>query len=42
MAAFTDFLIEQMARMKDEWARRRAALVKAGELPERSESRSRR
>jgi DNA-binding transcriptional regulator GbsR (MarR family) len=35
VAAFTDFLIEQLSRMKDEWEVRRAALVASGELPER-------
>jgi DNA-binding transcriptional regulator GbsR (MarR family) len=35
-AAFTDFVIEQTVRMRQEWEARRAALVAAGELPERS------
>ena len=33
MSAFMDFVIEQMARMQQEWEARRAALVAAGELP---------
>jgi DNA-binding MarR family transcriptional regulator len=32
MAAFTDFVIEQVNRMKQEWLERRAALVAAGKL----------
>jgi len=36
MAAFTDFVIEQVNRMKQEWLERRAALVAAGKLPEGS------
>ncbi len=35
MSAFADFLVEQMPRMQKEWEERRAALVAAGELPER-------
>ena len=35
MSAFADFLLEQVARMKQEWEARRAELVAAGELPER-------
>jgi DNA-binding MarR family transcriptional regulator len=31
---FTDFLIEQINRMSQEWSGRRAALVAAGKLPE--------
>jgi DNA-binding MarR family transcriptional regulator len=31
---FTDFLIEQINRMSQEWSERRAALVAAGKLPE--------
>jgi DNA-binding transcriptional regulator GbsR (MarR family) len=31
---FTDFLIEQIKRMQQEWLERRAALVAAGKLPE--------
>jgi DNA-binding transcriptional ArsR family regulator len=34
-AAFADFVIEQVVRMRQEWEARRAALVAAGELPER-------
>jgi DNA-binding MarR family transcriptional regulator len=34
-AAFTEFVIEQTVRMRHEWEARRAALVAAGELPER-------
>ncbi len=34
MAEFADFLVEQMARMRQEWEARRAALVASGELPE--------
>ena len=34
MAAFTEFVIEQVNRMKQEWLERRAALVAAGKLPE--------
>jgi hypothetical protein len=37
MSEFTDFLIEQIDRMKQEWTERRAALVAAGTLPEQSE-----
>jgi DNA-binding MarR family transcriptional regulator len=35
MSAFADFLLEQVPRMQQEWEKRRAALVAAGELPER-------
>ena len=31
---FTDFVIEQVKRMQQEWLERRAALVAAGKLPE--------
>jgi hypothetical protein len=34
-AAFADFVVEQVVRMRQEWEARRAALVAAGELPER-------
>jgi hypothetical protein len=34
-AAFADFVIEQVVRMRQEWEARRSALVAAGELPER-------
>jgi DNA-binding MarR family transcriptional regulator len=33
-AAFADFVLEQVMRMKQEWPERRAALVAAGKLPE--------
>jgi DNA-binding transcriptional regulator GbsR (MarR family) len=33
-AAFAEFVIEQVVRMRQEWEARRAALVAAGELPE--------
>jgi hypothetical protein len=42
VSAFSDFLVEQMPRMQQEWEARRAALVAAGELPERPEHRGRR
>jgi DNA-binding MarR family transcriptional regulator len=35
VAAFADFLLEQVPQMKQEWEARRAALVASGELPER-------
>jgi DNA-binding transcriptional regulator GbsR (MarR family) len=35
MSAFADFVVEQVERMQREWDERRAALVAAGELPER-------
>jgi DNA-binding transcriptional regulator GbsR (MarR family) len=35
VSAFADFLLELMPRMQQEWEERRAALVAAGELPER-------
>jgi hypothetical protein len=31
---FTDFVLEQVKRMQEEWFQRRAALVAAGKLPE--------
>ena len=34
MSEFTDFVIEQVTRMQQEWVERRAALVAAGKLPE--------
>jgi MarR family len=34
MAAFADFLVEQMPRLQQEWEKRRAELVASGELPE--------
>jgi DNA-binding transcriptional regulator GbsR (MarR family) len=42
MAAFSDFLVEQMPRMQQEWDVRRAAMVAAGELPERDDHRGQR
>jgi DNA-binding transcriptional regulator GbsR (MarR family) len=36
MSEFTDFVIEQVTRMKKEWLERRAALVAAGKLPDQS------
>jgi hypothetical protein len=41
ISAFSDFLVEQVQRMKEEWETRRAALVDAGELPPRPEHGSR-
>jgi hypothetical protein len=35
MAAFADFLVEQMPRLQQEWERRRAELIASGELPQR-------
>jgi DNA-binding transcriptional regulator GbsR (MarR family) len=34
MAAFADFLVEEIPKLKEEWAARRRALVAAGDLPE--------
>jgi DNA-binding transcriptional regulator GbsR (MarR family) len=34
MAAFSDFLVEEIPRLKQEWEARREALVASGELPE--------
>jgi hypothetical protein len=34
MAAFAEFLLEQIPKFQDEWEARREALVAAGELPE--------
>ncbi len=42
LCAFADFLLEQMPRLQQEWEERRAALIAAGELPQRSEYRRRR
>ncbi|HUY59281.1 MAG TPA: hypothetical protein VMV16_06190 [Solirubrobacteraceae bacterium] len=42
MAAFSDFLVEQMPQMQQEWDARRAAMVAAGELPERTDHRGQR
>jgi hypothetical protein len=36
LAAFADFLVEQVGRFEREWRERRAALVAAGELPDLS------
>jgi DNA-binding MarR family transcriptional regulator len=33
LSAFSDFLLEQIARFEQDWKERRAALVAAGELP---------
>lgn len=41
MSAFMDFLLEEMPRLQQEWEQRRAALVAAGELPERPGHRGR-
>jgi DNA-binding MarR family transcriptional regulator len=35
MAAFAEFLIEQIPRLRQDWELRRAQLVAAGELPEK-------
>jgi DNA-binding transcriptional regulator GbsR (MarR family) len=35
MSAFAEFALEQVRRFQQEWEKRRAALVAAGELPER-------
>jgi hypothetical protein len=42
VSAFADFLVEQMPRMRQEWEQRRAAMVAAGELPQREEHRGQR
>ncbi len=42
VAAFSEFLLEQMPLMQREWEARRAALVAAGELPHRTGHRGRR
>jgi DNA-binding transcriptional ArsR family regulator len=42
MSAFADFLVEQIPRMQQEWEARRAAMVSAGELPQRAEHRGQR
>ena len=34
MAAFADFLVEQMPKLRREWEARRGALVASGDLPE--------
>jgi DNA-binding MarR family transcriptional regulator len=33
MAAFAEFLVEQMPKLKQEWEARREALVESGDLP---------
>jgi MarR family protein len=35
MAAFADFLVEQMPRLRQEWEQRRDALIASGKLPQR-------
>jgi hypothetical protein len=35
MAAFADFLVEQMPKLEQEWEARREALVASGDLPEK-------
>ena len=42
VSAFADFLLEQMPLMQQGWKARRAALVAAGELPQRAEHRGQR
>lgn len=42
MAAFADFLVEQMPRLQQEWEQRRETLIASGELPQRPEPASRR
>jgi len=42
MAAFADFLVGEMPRLRQEWDARRAAMVAAGELPERGDHRGQR
>jgi hypothetical protein len=42
VSAFSDFLVEQMPLMQQEWEARRAALVAAGELLQRAEHRGQR
>jgi hypothetical protein len=42
VSAFTDFLLEHIPRMQQEWEARRAELVAAGKLPERDGERGRR
>jgi DNA-binding transcriptional regulator GbsR (MarR family) len=42
VAAYADFLVEQVSRTRQEWEARRAALVAEGELPERPEHGGRR
>ncbi len=42
MAAFADFLVEQMPGLQQEWELRRAALIASGELPQGPEPGGRR
>ncbi len=42
MAAFADFLVEQMPRLREDWVSRRAELVASGELPDRPDPGTRR
>jgi DNA-binding transcriptional regulator GbsR (MarR family) len=42
MAAFADYLVEQMPRLQQEWQARRAELIESGELPQRPEPGGRR
>jgi hypothetical protein len=35
MAAFAEFLVEQMPKLKQEWEARREALVASGDLPKK-------
>jgi MarR family len=42
MAAYADFLVEQMPRLQKEWASRRAEMVASGALPQRPEPGGRR
>jgi DNA-binding transcriptional ArsR family regulator len=42
VAAYADFLVEQVSRTRQDWEARRAALVAEGELPERPEHGGRR
>jgi DNA-binding transcriptional regulator GbsR (MarR family) len=41
MAAFADFLIEEMPKLEQEWQTRRQALVASGALPEKRSNRRR-
>lgn len=42
ISAFAEFWLEQWPRMQQEWETRRAALVAAGELPQRADHRGQR
>lgn len=42
MAAFADFLVEQMPRLREEWVAQRAEMIAAGQLPQRQEPGARR